>query len=160
MTSLTPHFSVEELTQVGPHSGVDNTVPMELAGNLLRVAQKCEQARLILGVPIRISYGYRSPDLNKAVGGSPTSAHQLALAADMIPVGLDLRAAWDKLSTISAFMSDTDQLIIERGCVHVGLAVPTHNNIPRHELRLDAGPADARTYPLYGWWTAGGVKRA
>lgn len=160
MTELTPHFTLEELTQVGPHTDIENEPPQAYAGNLLRVAQKCEMARLILGVPIRISYGYRCEALNKAVGGSETSAHMLGLATDMIPEGMDLRAAWDKLSAIAEFMQDADQLIIERGCVHIGLAVPLHNNVPRHELRLDADVNGVRTYPLYGWWTSTGLKRA
>ena len=41
-----------------------------------------------------------------------------------------------------------------------GLAIPAHGNVARHELRLDAGPADARTYPLLGHWTPQGVIHA
>jgi hypothetical protein len=155
---LTPHFTFEELTQVGPHLGIDNDPPVAIAGNLVKVAEKCEQARAILGVPIRISYGYRCEALNLAVGGSETSAHMLALAADMIPDGMDLRVAWDKLAADPSYCADVDQLIIERGCVHVGLAIPLHGNIPRHELRLDSGPLQHRAYPIYGFWTPTGVR--
>ena len=45
----------------------------------------CE--RYSLGTPaIRISSGYRSPELNKAVGGAKTSAHQFGYAADIQPI--------------------------------------------------------------------------
>jgi len=151
-TPLTDHFSLEELTKVGPHAGIDNTPPDGVAASLLKVAEKCEQARAIWAVPVEISYGYRCPALNLAVGGSETSAHMVGLAADMIPEGLDLRAAWDALRQDPTFMVDVDQLIIERGCVHVGLPVEAHGFVPRHELRTDATVDGVRTYPLFGIW--------
>ena len=157
---LSEHFSFEELTQVGPHVGIFNDPPHELAANLIKVAEKLEQARAIWNVPIRISYGYRSEALNGAVGGSSTSAHVDGLAADAIPQGLDLRAAWDALVADPAFMQDVDQLIIERGCVHIGLPVFQHHFIPRHELRLDEDLNGRRAYPLFGIWTANGVVKA
>lgn len=160
MTQLTPHFTLEELTKVGPHQGIDNTPSPLYAGGLLRVAEKCEQARAVWNVPVDTSYGYRCPELNTAVGGSATSAHMIGLAADLIPQGLDLRAAWDALVAAPGFMADVDQLIIERGCIHIGLPVPAHQNLPRHELRLDEDVNGVRTYPLYGHWTPTGVERA
>ena len=160
MTQLTPHFTLEELTKVGPHLGIENDLPQAYAGNLLRIAEKCEQARAIWDTAVNISYGYRCPALNAALPGSTTSAHMLGLAADMIPEGLELRAAWDALVADPTYMADVDQLIIERGCVHVGLAVPLHYNVPRHELRLDEDINGVRTYPLYGHWTEQGVELA
>ena len=165
-TPLTPHFSVEELTSTGPHQGIDNTPPTVMAGSLLRVAEKLEQARTIwvakLGhdCPVRISSGYRCKALNDAVGSKDTSAHLLAMAADALPGGLTLREAFDALVEDPTFIVDVDQLIIERGCIHVGLAVPAHNNVPRHELRLDVDVNGVRTYPLYGHWTPQGVQLA
>ena len=163
---LSEHFTLTELTKVGPHAGVDNTPPEAFAGNAIRLAEMLERARAIWSAKlgreclVRISYGFRCQALNDAVGGSPTSAHMLFLAADTIPDGFDIREAWDVLVADPAYCADVDQLIIERGCIHIGLPVPTHANVPRHELRLDAGPADHRSYPLYGWWTPQGVKRA
>jgi zinc D-Ala-D-Ala carboxypeptidase len=156
---LTPHFTLAELTKVGSHVRIDNTPSEDVVAKLRRVADKCEQARAIWATPVNVSYGYRCPALNEAVGGSETSAHMLGLAADLIPDGIGLRAAWDALVADPSFMVDVDQLIIERGCVHFGLAVPLHNNIPRHELRLDATVDGVRGYPLYGHWTPQGVKR-
>ena len=157
--NLTDHFTLEELTKVGPHAGIDNTPPQALAKNLVAVALKLEAARAIWGVPVSVSYGYRCEALNAAVGGSPTSAHEQGLAADAIPQGLELRAAWDALVADPTFMEGIDQLIIERGCVHIGLPVEQHQFLPRHELRLDATVNGVRTYPLYGHWTAQGVER-
>lgn len=160
------HFPLAELTKVGPHAGIDNTPPDSLLPNGRRVAQKLEQARAIWSAKlgkdckVLISYGYRCAALNKAVGGSQTSAHALFLAADAIPADLTLREAFDALVADPEFMADVDQLIIERGCIHCGLAIPAHNNIPRHELRLDKDVDGVRTYPLFGIWTPQGVQHA
>lgn len=155
---LTAHFSVEELTRVGGHSCIDNTLPMDLSGNLLKVAEKLEQARAIWGVPVRVSYAYRGPELNAAVGGYPTSAHVLALAADAIPRGIEIEDAFDALVADRVFMADVDQLIHERGCIHIGLPIPRYNYVPRHELRGDATVDGNRTYPLIGIWTPRGIR--
>ena len=162
VTPLSEHFSVEELTGVGTHEGIDNTPPLEVAQNLIKVAEKLEQARVIWNVPVRISYGYRCEALNYAVGSQPTSAHIEGLAADAIPVGMDLREAWDALvaDTTVPFMQDVDQLIIERGCVHIGLPVFQYHFIPRHELRTDLDINGQRAYPLFGHWTPNGVQPA
>ena len=165
-TQLTQHFSLEELTKVGPHTGIDNTPPLEMAASLLKVAEKLEQARTIwswvLGrdFPVLVSYGYRCKALNDAVGSHDTSAHLLGLAADAVPADLTLHEAFDALANDHSFCADVDQLIIERGCVHIGLAIPAHDNVARHELRTDLDVDGVRTYPLYGHWTPQGVERA
>ena len=79
-----------------------------------------------LGTPaIRVSSGYRSPELNKAVGGVKTSAHVLGYAADIVPVN-------GKQDEFEAFMAEVfarkgyayDQIIVENSktarWVHVG----------------------------------------
>jgi uncharacterized protein YcbK (DUF882 family) len=47
------------------------------------------------GAPIVITSGFRSWDLNKAVGGSTTSQHAAGQAADM--VGYDNQKLWDTI---------------------------------------------------------------
>lgn len=160
-TQLTDHITLEEMIQ--SHHGLDNTCPDALAGNLLKTAEKIEEARAILSAEagkecrVRISYGYRCEAENKACGSTAhPSAHTFALAGDTIPdpTLFTLRQAWDVLRQHPTFCLDVDQLIIERGCIHIGLAVPWHDNKPRHELRLDATVAGKRTYPLFGIWQA------
>lgn len=152
MEQLSPHFSLEELTRTKP--GIDNTPPVSVAANLLKIAEKLEQARAIWGVRVAVPYAFRCLALNTSVGGSKTSAHLEGLAADTIPEGLDLRKAWDMLRLHPTFMADVDQLIIERGCIHIGLAVAAHGFIPRHELRTDQDIDGVRHYPLFGIWEA------
>lgn len=160
-TWLTDHFSLEELTQ--SHHGIDNECPQELAANLLLIAQKAEEARAILSKAagrdcrLRTTYGFRCKDENDACGStSTTSAHLEALAIDCVPdpALFTLRDAWDVLRLHPTFMSNVDQMIVERGCLHFGLATSRLNYIPRHELRLDRDVNGKRTYPLFGTWKA------
>ncbi len=147
MTSLSMHFSLEELTRSKP--GILNTPTPRVLHNLSKVALKLEEARAILGQPIRISYGYRCKELNDSCGGSPTSVHLSGLAADMIPQGgLILEHAVEMLLDDPEFMMDVDQLIIERGCIHLGLPQP------RMEYRYETFVDGKRHYPLKFVWGA------
>lgn len=164
---LTANLSVEDMTTVGRHPGIDNAPPLELSGNLIRTAEKVEQAFTTISKAVgktvkpRVSYAYRGPALNAACGGYETSAHCLALAADLIiPDEIGIRRAFEILRDDPTYMVDVDQLINERGCIHVGLPIPRHDYVPRHELRGDATVNGRRTYPLLGIWTPTGVRRA
>ena len=84
----------------------------------------CE--RYSLGTPaIRVSSGYRSPELNKAVGGVKTSAHVEGYAADLQPV-TGKQDEFEKFfaSEFSKMGYGFDQIIIEKSktsrWVHVG----------------------------------------
>lgn len=111
--NLSQHFTLEELTQsqAAARLGLDNTPSEQAILNLERLCDTIlEPARAELG-PLLISSGYRSPDVNAAVGGSRSSAHMKGNAADVIPLKaskLDF-ARWirDNVSV--------DQLILEFG---------------------------------------------
>ena len=141
---LTEHFTREELVSNGNHPGIPNEVPKGWEDRLQALAEKCEQARAILGVPLRVSYGYRSPALNHACGGSLTSDHMYARAVDFNPLGLSRVEAFIKLWNDPMFMSGVDQLILERGCIHLGMG-------PR---RRQEGRGDLPVYPLLAVWPA------
>lgn len=87
-------------------------------------AEYCE--RHDLGTPaIRITSGYRSPELNKAVGGVKNSAHVMGYAADLQPVNGkqdEFERFFAKEFSLMGY--SYDQIIIERSkssrWVHVG----------------------------------------
>lgn len=57
----------------------------EIWVNAEYLAEKCLQpARDHFNAPLIINSWYRSPSLNKAVGGSPTSFHSFGMAADVV----------------------------------------------------------------------------
>lgn len=66
--------------------GLPNNPPLELLGHLKRVAEALDAVQdLVPEGKIRLNSFYRSPKVNAAVGGSPTSYHMLGLAADIDP---------------------------------------------------------------------------
>lgn len=85
---LSEHFQLWEFvtSQTAERAGIDNTPSATVVGNLKKLCEQLlEPARFALG-PLRISSGYRCVALNRAVGGSSTSAHVLGFAADVIPL--------------------------------------------------------------------------
>ena len=81
-TQLTPHFSLEELT-VTDHREFKNE-PNDLEkNNLKRVAELLEQVKGLLGgKPIMVNSGFRSKQVNDAVGSSDRSQHRVGAACD------------------------------------------------------------------------------
>lgn len=79
-------FTYEEMTvsQTAARRGIDNEPKdAQTVLNLLSTANSMLVVRRLLGNdPIIISSGYRSPKLNKVVGGSNTSAHTKGWAVD------------------------------------------------------------------------------
>ena len=84
--TLSDHFSFEELThsQIAARRGIDNTPPADILPHLIVTARELEKVRALLGCPMLISSGYRSPEVNRAVGGSSVSAHCQGYATDFI----------------------------------------------------------------------------
>jgi zinc D-Ala-D-Ala carboxypeptidase len=84
-TYLSKHFTLEELTETS-HRNLDNTPSPEAKVELERLAKDTlESAREIVG-PMHINSGFRSPAVNEAVKGQPTSQHMKGQAADCIPL--------------------------------------------------------------------------
>ena len=127
--NLSPHFSLAELvaSQVATRKGIDNAPAAAIVANLTRLAALLEQVRALVGAPIAISSGYRSPALNKAVGGAANSAHVLGLAADISTAKLAPKAL-----ALLIRQSDItfDQLIYEGTWVHIGLST----GVPRRQV--------------------------
>jgi putative chitinase len=116
MTYLSAHFTLSELTATDTDE--DNTPsPIELK-RLTATARHMEAVRALLKKPIIVNSGYRSPAVNKAVGGSPTSAHALGYAVDFTCAEFG-----DPMAICRAIRASDiafDQLILERNLwVHI-----------------------------------------
>lgn len=85
--------------------------------NLLFTAKKMQDIRDLLGVPIRVTSGYRSRSLNQAVKGSSGSQHLLGQAVDFIAP--DFGNPYDVCKKITSSGILFDQLILEPSWVHV-----------------------------------------
>ena len=128
MTHLSDHFTLMELTksQTAERLGIDNTPDDIIIGLLAGMCDNVlEPIRNAFGVPFSPSSAYRSEELNRLIGGSPTSAHCAGLAVDIeLPLARvsnpDL-ARWVQNNLVF------DQLILEcwtgqpgSGWVHIG----------------------------------------
>ena len=66
---LVAHFSRAEFefSETAIRNGIDNTVPDDLFPNLLVLAQGAERVREVLGVPMRVTSGYRCEALERII---------------------------------------------------------------------------------------------
>ena len=123
--NLSEHFKLAELTKT--KTGIENVPNEEQVENLKRVCKWLEKLRKrwndIYGEgddPIIINSGFRSPEVNKAVGGVPTSNHTTGCAVDIRCIGIEqaLRYAAILLDISDLNKEDFDELLLEQK-VHV-----------------------------------------
>lgn len=119
---LSAHFSLAELTHsaTAARKGLANIAPPHIVDQLFLTADRMEHVRTLLGDrPISVLSGYRSPEVNKAVGGSPTSAHRTGHAVDFICPSFGTPA--QVAAYLAKTLKDFDQIIEEFDqWVHVG----------------------------------------
>ena len=123
---LGPHYRLSEFlaSQTAVRRCIPNDPSPEVVGGLQRlVSEVLEPLRPRTG-PLQVDSGYRSNNLNTAVGGSATSAHRFlygASASDLKPApgsAVTLRQLFEIIRTSGI---PFDQLIWEFGhWVHVG----------------------------------------
>jgi len=110
---LSEDFTLQELTRSMTASlrGLNNTpTPRAFANLQTLVRQILQPARNALGL-LTISSGYRSPEVNRIVGGVSNSDHTLGYAADVIPADGDTRRFAEWVVRNVPF----DQVILEYG---------------------------------------------
>ena len=120
---LSEHFSLGEMT-VTKVKTADGNIPSHVAiENLKRLCKWLEALRAQYNLrysdgnhSIEINSGYRSPEVNRRVGGSPTSNHLTGCAADIRVYGIEqaLRYAVILLNYADDTDQDFDELLIER----------------------------------------------
>ena len=126
---LSAHFDLAEFTtsQTAERLGINNTPDDEIIDNLRFLASMMEEIRLLLGKPITITSGYRSPKLNAAIRGSASSQHMKGLAADFICTAYG--TPYEVADEIARSNLNFDQLIYEGQWVHVSVS-----DQPRHDI--------------------------
>ena len=87
---LTNNFTKQEFD-----SKDGSPMPPEVLLNVQKLASQLQALRDVLNAPIRINSGYRSPEHNKAVGGSKNSQHVLGKAADIRVKGKTPKQVYD-----------------------------------------------------------------
>jgi len=126
---LSKYVSLAEVTRsdTAKRKGIDNSPTAEHLENLKVISEEVfDKVREYFGVPIFISSGYRSAALNKAIGGSSTSDHNLGKALDLDQDGHGNGVTNADVFNYIKSNLDFDQLIWEFGTdknpdwVHVG----------------------------------------
>ena len=131
--NLSEHFKLGEFTRSNSHPEVYNIPTHEAIANLKRVCGWLEVLRSRAGGPILINSGYRSPQLNKKIGGVPTSNHLTGCAVDIRVLGMEqlIRYATILLDYADESKQDFDELLIEKnryGAIWLHFAVRPKDN--------------------------------
>ena len=130
---LSPHFKLGEMTKSNSHPEVYNIPTHEAIANLKRVCGWLEVLRERSGGAVRINSGYRSPQLNKKIGGVPTSNHLTGCAVDIRVADMEqlIRYAAILLEYADETNQQFDELLIERnryGAIWLHFAVRARDN--------------------------------
>jgi zinc D-Ala-D-Ala carboxypeptidase len=146
---ISNHLSLSEVTrsETAKRKGISNTPTAEHLENFKILAENVfEKIRTHFGVPIHISSGYRSKELNDAIGGSQTSQHSKGQAID---IDMDGSSNGVSNADVYNFIKDNlefDQLIWEFGTdknpdwVHV-----SYVNGPNRKQKLKAVRTNGKT---------------
>ena len=113
--NLSQHFTLGEFTR-SKYPEVYNIPSHEAIANLKRLCEWLEVLRNKIGHPIVINSGYRSPQLNRKVGGAPTSNHLTGCAVDIRTNGMEQAIEYAAILIAYANESaqDYDELLIEK----------------------------------------------
>lgn len=120
---LSDHYTLADFTfsEAALRYGIDNTPPASVMENIRECAYALEDIQRDMGyyVPFIIS-GYRCPELNRLIGGSPNSDHMRGLAVDLRCPGYG--SVLDLCKLVAGSGVKFDQLIYEyRSWVHLGI---------------------------------------
>ncbi len=145
-TVLTPHFKLREFTEsaTAMKHGIDNRPTPEVVENLQRLCtHTLEPLREKLGLPIVITSGFRTKELNEIiVHAARKSQHLVGCAADFYVSGqtdnTDISGLSARKRLVKAFRLiiedediDFDQLIIYPSFIHVSYVSQERN---RHQI--------------------------
>ena len=135
---LSEHFVLGEFTKSN-YPEVYNIPSHEAIANLKRVCVWLEVLRERYNEPIRINSGYRSPQLNRKVGGAATSNHLTGCAVDIRTSGYEQAIEYAAIMIAYAKESQQvfDELLIEKnryGAIWLHFAVRPREN--RHKVNF------------------------
>jgi hypothetical protein len=138
---LSEHFTLEELTFTN-HREYDNTPNQVQIDNLTRLAEFLETVRYTLyDRPILVDSGFRSPEVNHAVGSTSVSQHMKGCAADIRVPGM---TPAEVVKAIYDADLPYDQLILELGWTHI--SIPNTDDMMPRSMALIIDKSGTRSY--------------
>lgn len=136
---ISPHFTMQEATKSNAAVvAAANNWPMsqQLINNIVLIARTVlEPIRSYYDIPFSPQSWYRSTEVNRIVGGVPTSFHTTGLAVDIELPGINNK----ELAIQASQLIDYDKIILENhvavlynsGWVHIQI---TNNGTNRRQL--------------------------
>lgn len=123
-TQLSPNYTVGDLIRTS--TGLPNMPTDDYLPNMRALANVLELLRQI--DTFQIESGFRSPAVNKAVGGEPASYHSEGLAADILPDHISNQEFFYKIHNNPRFRNAVGEYILyplEHGTIHVSAPTTT-----------------------------------
>lgn len=116
---VSKHFTFYEATnsRTAKSRGLKNYPNRKDFKTIKYTAGRMEKIRKIVGVPLTVNSWYRSPNTNRLIGGSSTSAHRYGLAVDFTIRG-NARIAFDRIRK-SGYSFDQMIYYKRRNYVHI-----------------------------------------
>jgi hypothetical protein len=119
---LSANFMLSEAlhSEIAVRKGLDNSPSPQALSNLSALFMQLVQPIRNHFGPLHVNSAYRRLLVNRAVGGSDTSAHPFGWAGDLVPVtyGLTIR---EMVEWVAESDLPFDQVIYEGTWMHVGL---------------------------------------
>lgn len=132
MIKLSQHFSLDEFvrSETAKKHDIQNIPSLQHREALQSLVNEIlEPLRMEYGKPITISSGYRCKELNKKVGGSPTSQHCTGEAVDIVVKSNDLAEVFAMIINNNL---PFDQLIWENTWIHVSYSERNRRQILKY----------------------------
>ena len=127
---LSKYFSLDEMlkSETADRFAIHNVPEKRIVHNMMRLCATVDRLRMMLGYPIYVTSGYRCAELNRRVGGQPTSQHMSGLAMDFVCYKMEVNELYDYIRK-HVICLGIDQLINEERWIH--LSIPFINREPR-----------------------------
>lgn len=113
-------FSEFEKSEMAKTMKLDNSIPDRYKSNIEELVDNIlDPIREFCAFPIVVTSGYRSDDLNRAVGGKSSSAHLVGYAADIKPYDPDLFNEFVTICLVYLRKRKFDQIVIYENFIHI-----------------------------------------
>ena len=126
---MAKYFTIDEMVRSAEATkrNIRNIPSHDVLRKLHALMDNClDPIRALWGKPIGVNSGYRSPELNRVVGGKPTSQHQKGEAADITTGSVEGNRKLFELILASGI--EFDQLIDESNYKWLHVSYTTTKN--------------------------------